>query len=92
MQPTAQCEKWLKVAANLRVDRKDNIAPYKPLLLLVVAELVHELDADGKQLRVAKLTDEQRNAQGQRLSAELNSLLSFSAFSLQHSAFFSHVP
>jgi len=32
-------ERWLKVAANLRVDRKDNIAPPKPLLLLVVAGL-----------------------------------------------------
>jgi len=42
MQPTDQCEKWLKVAANLRVDRKDNIAPHKPLLLLVVAELAEQ--------------------------------------------------
>ncbi len=42
MQPTAQCEKWLRVLANLRVDRKDNIAPHKPLLLLVVAELAEQ--------------------------------------------------
>jgi putative restriction endonuclease len=34
-----QAEHWLKVAANLRVDRKGGIAPHKPLLLLVVAEL-----------------------------------------------------
>jgi hypothetical protein len=36
MQPVKPCELWLKVASNLRVDRIDNIAPYKPLLLLVV--------------------------------------------------------
>ena len=34
-----QCEKWLKVVSNLRVDRKGTIAPHKPLLLLVLAEL-----------------------------------------------------
>lgn len=34
-----QAENWLKIAANLRVDRKSGIAPHKPLLLLVVAEL-----------------------------------------------------
>jgi len=39
MHPTDQNEKWLRIAANLRVDRKENIAPHKPLLLLVVAEL-----------------------------------------------------
>jgi type I restriction enzyme R subunit len=58
MQPAAQSEKWLKVAANLRADRKHNLAPHKPLLPLVAAELVHDLDADGKQLRVVKLTDD----------------------------------
>lgn len=42
MQATAQCEKWLRVVANLRVDRKYNIAPHKPLLLLVVAELAEQ--------------------------------------------------
>lgn len=35
-------QRWLTVAGNLRVDRKQNIAPHKPLLLLVVAELVEE--------------------------------------------------
>lgn len=35
-------ERWLKVAANLRVDRKQNIAPHKPLLLLVLAELAEQ--------------------------------------------------
>ena len=34
-----QCEKWLKAVSNLRVDRKETIAPHKPLLLLVLAEL-----------------------------------------------------
>ena len=34
-----QCEKWLKAVLNLRVDRKETIAPHKPLLLLVLAEL-----------------------------------------------------
>jgi len=32
----------------------------------IAAELVHELDADGKQLRVVKLTDGPRKAQVQR--------------------------
>src|SRR5438034_5714566 len=35
-------EKWLKVVSNLRVDRKRGIAPYKPLLLLVLAELAEQ--------------------------------------------------
>jgi putative restriction endonuclease len=54
MQPANQCEKWLKVAANLRVDRKDNIAPHKPLLLLVVAELAQQ----GKLEPILPLTGE----------------------------------
>lgn len=37
-----QCEKWLKVTSNLRVDRKGTIAPHKPLLLLVLAELAEQ--------------------------------------------------
>ena len=37
-----QCEKWLRVASNLRVDRKGTIAPHKPLLLLVLAELAEQ--------------------------------------------------
>jgi putative restriction endonuclease len=39
MPTNLEHERWLGVAANLRVDRKDNIAPHKPLLLLVVADL-----------------------------------------------------
>src|SRR3989338_4737481 len=35
-------ERWLKVIANLRVDRKGGIAPHKPLLLLVIAELAEQ--------------------------------------------------
>lgn len=54
MQQTDQCEKWLSVAANLRVDRKDNIAPHKPLLLLVVAELAEQ----GKLEPILPLTGE----------------------------------
>jgi putative restriction endonuclease len=54
MQPTDQCEKWLKVAANLRVDRKANIAPHKPLLLLVIAELAEQ----GKLEPILPLTGE----------------------------------
>jgi putative restriction endonuclease len=43
MVASAQCENWLKVVANLRVDRKNgNIAPHKPLLLLVLAELAEQ--------------------------------------------------
>jgi len=38
-----QSDRWLKVVANLRVDRKKgNIAPHKPLLLLVLAELAEQ--------------------------------------------------
>jgi putative restriction endonuclease len=44
----------LKVAANLRVDRKDDIAPHKPLLLLVVAELAEQ----GKLEPILPLTGE----------------------------------
>ena len=43
MTAPAQCEHWLRVVANLRVDRKHgNIAPHKPLLLLVLAELAEQ--------------------------------------------------
>lgn len=42
MVDSAIQEHWLKVAANLRVDRKQSIAPHKPLLLLVVAGLAEE--------------------------------------------------
>jgi putative restriction endonuclease len=35
-------EKWLQVISNLRVDRKGTIAPHKPLLLLVLAELAEQ--------------------------------------------------
>jgi putative restriction endonuclease len=54
VQQSDQCEKWLKVAANLRVDRKDNIAPHKPLLLLVIAELAEH----GKLEPILPLTGE----------------------------------
>jgi len=54
MQPTNPCETWLRIAANLRVDRKDNIAPHKPLLLLVVAELAEQ----GKLNPLLPLTGE----------------------------------
>lgn len=54
MNSSPQCEQWLKVAANLRVDRKDNIAPHKPLLLLVVAELAEQ----GKLPPILPLTGE----------------------------------
>ena len=43
MSAPAQGEHWLRVVANLRVDRKKgNIAPHKPLLLLVLAELAEQ--------------------------------------------------
>jgi putative restriction endonuclease len=35
-------EKWLTVVSNLNVSRKGGIAPYKPLLLLVLAELAEQ--------------------------------------------------
>lgn len=40
--PTVDYKKWLRVISNLRVDRKGTIAPHKPLLLLVLAELAEE--------------------------------------------------
>ncbi len=40
----------MKVAANLRVDRKGSIAPHKPLLLLVLAELAEEGKLNDKVL------------------------------------------
>lgn len=45
-----QCEKWLKVVSNLRVDRKGTIAPHKPLLLLVLAELAEQGKLRGTRL------------------------------------------
>ena len=42
MLQRTQTEKWLGVLGNLRVDRKKTIAPHKPLLLLVVAELAEQ--------------------------------------------------
>jgi putative restriction endonuclease len=45
-----QCEKWLKVISNLRVDRKGTIAPHKPLLLLVLAELAEQGKLTDKTL------------------------------------------
>jgi putative restriction endonuclease len=42
MNAPTQCERWLKVAANLKVDRSRGVAPHKPLLLLVVAGLAEE--------------------------------------------------
>ena len=48
MSAAVPYEKWLKVVSNLRVDRKGSIAPHKPLLLLVLAELAEQ----------GKLTDE----------------------------------
>jgi putative restriction endonuclease len=54
MTSASPCEQWLKVAANLRVDRKGNIAPHKPLLLLVVTELAEQ----GKLAPILPLTGE----------------------------------
>ena len=45
-----QCEKWLTVISNLRVDRKGTIAPHKPLLLLVLAELAEQGKLNDKIL------------------------------------------
>ncbi|HEX8236835.1 MAG TPA: HNH endonuclease [Abditibacteriaceae bacterium] len=45
-------EHWLKVVANLRVDRKGGIAPHQPLLLLVVAELAEEGKLSSSRLEL----------------------------------------
>lgn len=50
MNALTQHERWLKTAANLRVDRKQNIAPHKPLLLLVLADLAEEGALTGTEL------------------------------------------
>lgn len=42
MSVSISFEHWLKTTANLRVDRKGSIAPHKPLLLLVIAELAEQ--------------------------------------------------
>ena len=44
MIATTLCDRWLKVAANLKVDRAHGVAPHKPLLLLAVVDLAE----DGK--------------------------------------------
>jgi putative restriction endonuclease len=43
-------ERWLKIAANLRVDRKGGIAPHQPLLLLVLAEMAEQGKLTSPQL------------------------------------------
>ena len=49
------CERWLRIAAKLKVDRSRGVAPHKPLLLLVVAGLAEE----GKLTRsIVPLTGE----------------------------------
>jgi len=48
--PAAAFERWLKVVSNLRVDRKGSIAPHKPLLLLVLAELAEQGKLTDKTL------------------------------------------
>ncbi len=50
MSAAISYEKWLKVASNLRVDRKGSIAPHKPLLLLVLAELAEQGKLTDKTL------------------------------------------
>jgi putative restriction endonuclease len=40
MEPSA--DKWLSKLGRLRIDRKDNPAPHKPLLLLTVIEMVEK--------------------------------------------------
>lgn len=43
-------DRWLKVATNLRVDRKGGIAPHQPLLLLVLAEMAEQGKLTSQQL------------------------------------------
>jgi putative restriction endonuclease len=38
----ATCDKWLTALGKLRIDRKGNPAPHKPLLLLTVIEMVEK--------------------------------------------------
>jgi putative restriction endonuclease len=51
-----RAQHWLKVAANLRVDRKGGIAPHKPLLLLVVAELAERGELQNPLRLTGELT------------------------------------
>lgn len=39
---TDPCDKWLAVLGRLRIDRKGNPAPHKPLLLLTVIEMIEK--------------------------------------------------
>jgi putative restriction endonuclease len=41
------CERWLRIAAKLRVDRSRGFAPHKPLLLLVMTGLAEEAKLTG---------------------------------------------
>ena len=41
-------EKWFTVVSNLKVSRKGGLAPHKPLLLLVFAELAEQGKLTGK--------------------------------------------
>jgi len=50
MSASNRQERWLKIVSNLRVDRKDNIAPHKPLLLLVITDLAEEGSLTSPQL------------------------------------------
>lgn len=50
MSVAVSCEKWLRVVSNLNVSRKGGIAPYKPLLLLVLAELAEESKLSDRTL------------------------------------------
>ena len=50
MSDLADSRRWLKAPANLHVDRKHTIAPHKPLLLLVVADLAEEGALTGREL------------------------------------------
>jgi putative restriction endonuclease len=52
MNAATQHERWLKIIANLRVDRKNNIAPHKPLLLLVISDIIEKGALKGDEIQL----------------------------------------
>ena len=48
----AKKRNWLDVLANLRIDRSKGPAPHKPLLLLLVLEMMENGEIDGNTLQL----------------------------------------
>jgi putative restriction endonuclease len=51
ISPSVECTRWLNVLSSLKYDRTKGVAPHKPLLLLVVCDLVEDGSLTGAILR-----------------------------------------